>query len=53
MIQAVGIVGALGDGIDNEDLFIGSPVATIVYGGFAEFSEVTTVYTYVSMRLGM
>lgn len=42
--EGVGIVAAIGEGVTREDLFVGSPVATLSYGGFAEFSEVSAAY---------
>lgn len=42
--EGVGIVAAIGEGVTREDLFVGSPVATLSYGCFAEFSEVSAAY---------
>ncbi|CAM6102136.1 unnamed protein product [Calypogeia fissa] len=38
--EAVGIVAGVGEGVDSTSFKLGSPVATLTYGGFAEFKEV-------------
>lgn len=42
--EAVGIVAALGGGVTREDLFVGAPVATLSYGGFAEYAQISAAY---------
>ncbi|KAL2613698.1 hypothetical protein R1flu_025390 [Riccia fluitans] len=38
--ETVGVVAGLGEGAENANLVPGSPVASLNYGGFSEFSEV-------------
>ncbi|KAL3679180.1 hypothetical protein R1sor_022136 [Riccia sorocarpa] len=37
--KTVGVVAGLGEGVESANLVLGSPVASLNYGGFSEFSE--------------
>lgn len=39
-LEGVGIVAAIGEGVNRADLDVGTPVATLRFGCFTEFSEV-------------
>lgn len=49
VLQAVGIIAAIGDGVRN--LKIGMPAAIMTFGGYAEFVTVTAILHIYSYQI--